>query len=368
MIPLYKVHMPKNIAQVLEPVLLSGFVSEGPRAKKFELEFQRYIGNPNTALVNSGTSALTLALRLVGVGPGTSVISTPMTCLATNTAVLSLGGDITWCDIDPVSGNMDADKIEQLITPKTKAILFVDWGGTPAELDKINAVANKYGLKTIEDAAQALGSSFDGIGVGNKCDFSCFSFQAIKHLTTCDGGALACRTREDYDRAILLRWFGLSRSHNKKSPVCWEGDVPEHGYKMHMNDVNATIGLEQLKYVDNIIDTHKRNGKFLLENLKDVPGIEVYDMPDYIDSSYWFFTIKLDSSTHRAQVCEKLAARGISSAITHTRNDAYSLFNKYGTHLPGVDDFDSRKLNIPCGWWCSQKDMEYIVDTLKKVC
>jgi dTDP-4-amino-4,6-dideoxygalactose transaminase len=365
-IPLYKVSMPANIAEILKSVLLGGFITEGPRAKQFEQEFQKYVGNKYTAVVNSGTSAITLALRLAGVGPGTEVISSPNTCLATNSPILTLGADVVWCDVDVKTGNIDADKIEALITEKTKAILFVNWGGTPAELDKINSVAKKHGLKTIEDAAQSLGALYRGCVTGTGCDFTCFSFQAIKHLTTVDGGAISCRNKKDYDEAVLLRWFGLRRGHSK-SPVCWEGDVFVPGYKMHMNDVNATIGLEQLKYVDSIIKAHKYNGAFLTDALKSVHSVEICEIPLYIDSSFWFYTIKLDNQEHRAKVNEGLAVHGIGSGISHTRNDKYSIFKEYSTELPGVTEFDNRKLNIPCGWWVTEQDLEVIVKTLKKV-
>ena len=285
-------------------------------------------------------------------------------CLATNEPVLSLGGKVVWCDVDPLTGNIDADKIEDLITEKTKAVLFVDWGGTPAEIDKINSVAKKYGLKTIEDAAQALGSRYKDRVTGTSCDFSCFSFQAIKHLTTVDGGALACKTKEDYDRAVLLRWFGLSRQHTT-SPVCWEGDVTEYGYKMHMNDVNATIGLEQLKHIDGVVEKHKANGRVLLDSLNGENGITACSMADYIDSSFWFFTILLEGPEHRVHINNTLTLSGIGSNVTHTRNDKYSLFNGSESEMPGLDSFSSRMLNIPCGWWCSLSDMEYIVSVLK---
>ncbi len=363
-IPLYKVNMPSNMAEILSPVLQSGFITEGPKAKEFECKFQDFIGNKNTALVNSGTSALTLALRLANVGPGSEVISSPLTCLATNQPVLTVGASIVWCDVDKNTGNIDADKIEALITPKTKAILFVDWSGTPAELDKINEVANKHGLKTIEDAAQALGAEYKGRKVGTICDYTTFSFQAIKHLTTVDGGAIACKTKIDYDRAVLLRWFGMSRNHTN-SPVCWEGDVTEPGYKMHMNDVNATIGIEQLKYIDGIIAAHKKNGAYLRSNLKGLKNIELCVIPGYIESSFWFFTIKLLSTKHREEVSKKLIDAGVASSITHTRNDSYSLFGNSDTTLPGLDDFGSRMLNIPCGWWVSQEDLDYILVTLR---
>ncbi len=362
--PLFKVNLPKNVHLDLQPVLESGFISEGPKAKEFEAAFQTWLGNPFTAIVNSGTSALTIALRLAGVGPGDEVISTPMTCLATNEPILAVGGKVVWCDIDPATGCMDPSKLEALITPKTKAVMFVDWAGTPCELDELNAIAHKHGLKTIQDAAHSLGAVYRNHKVGTVSDYTCFSFQAIKHMTTVDGGAIACFNKEDYDRAVLLRWFGCARGHNT-SPIKWTGDVTEYGYKMHMNDVNATIGLASLAAIDPYIAKHRSNGKLLMELLKDIAEVETMKVPDYTESSFWIFTIKLKDSETREMVSAGLDALGIGNNIVHTRNDAYTLFkDSQVTTLLGMNEFGNRMLNIPCGWWLDEPDIRFIVVSL----
>lgn len=285
-------------------------------------------------------------------------------CLAMNEPILSLGATPVWCDIDPKTGNIDATKIEALITPKTKAVLFVDWAGTPADLDSINTIAHAHGLKTIEDAAHAFGATYNGKKVGTVSDYTCFSFQAIKHMTTVDGGAVACSTKEDLDRAILLRWFGCKRGHNT-SAVRWEGDVVEYGYKMHMADVNAVIGLESMKTIDSIVTAHRENGAYLHNKLSNSTNIEL--LTPATGSAQWIFTFKCQSLEHRAAVSAKLTAAGIGNSIVHTRNDAYSLFNANPPRLPmpGTDDFGARMLSVPCGWWLSQQDLDLIVETLK---
>ena len=288
-----------------------------------------------------------------------------MTCLAMNEPVQMLGGKIVWCDIDPSTGNLDASKLEALITSKTVAVLFVDWAGTPAELDDINDIAHAHGLKTIQDCAHALGAMYKNQNIATCCDFSCFSFQAIKHMTTIDGGAVACSNKEDYDRAVLLRWFGCKRGHNS-SPIKWEGDVVEHGYKMHMNDVNSAVGLESLKTIDTFIARHKVNGRMLSDHLTGISGIETLAIPKHIDSAHWIFTIKLKDTAHRAEVSKKLTDLGIGNGIVHTRNDSYSLFKDSRVDLPGMDEFGSRMLNVPCGHWLDHTDVFYIVKALTK--
>jgi len=366
-IPLFKVNLPKDIHLTLQPVLESGFISEGPKSKEFQEKLQEWLGNPYTATVNSGTMALTLAYRLAGVGPGTSVIASPMTCLASTEPILSLGGRVIWCDIDPNTGNLDPRKLEELIEEDTVAVSFTDWSGTPCALDEIVDICERHGLKTIEDAAHSFGAAYKGNKVGSlgtKVSYTCFSFQAIKHMTTVDGGALACSNKEDFDRAVLLRWFGCARGHNS-SPVKWSGDVVEPGYKGHMNDVNSAIGIESLKTIDSIIDAHKKNGKRLLELLKDDPRVECLDIPEYIDSAFWIFTIKLEDAAHRKKVSEELTLNGIGNNIVHTRNDSYSLFQDEPTSLSGMTTFSERMLNIPCGWWLTDADVEHVAAALR---
>lgn len=366
LIPLFKVNVPQGIEQLMKPILESGYISEGPVAKEFEQKLQQWIGNPFVSLVNSGTAALTIAMRLAGVGSGDEVITSQLTCLAMNEPILAVGGIPVWCDIDPTTGNIDPSKIEALITPKTKAILFVDWAGTPAPLNEINEIAHRHGLKTIEDAAHAFGAIYKSKMIGTISDYTCFSFQAIKHMTTIDGGALACSNKEDYDRSVLLRWFGCKRGHNT-SPIKWEGDVVEYGYKMHMADVNAVIGLESMKTIDSIIAAHRRNGLALQYELRNVSNIELLD--NYPGSAYWIFTFKCKNSEHRKLVSEYLLKNGIANSIVHTRNDAYSLFKDYPSRFPtpGTDDFASRMLNIPCGWWLSKQDLDHIIQVMKEV-
>lgn len=365
-IPLFKVFMPESVKEPLLATVFSGFITEGPKAKEFQERFQAWIGNPHIALMNSCTSAITVALRLCDVKPGDEVIATPQTCLATNEPIALLGAKIVWADIDPATGNIDPASIEKRITPKTKAIIYVHWSGIPAKIDEINALAKKHKLKVIEDAAHALGALYKGKKIGNHSDFVCYSFQAIKHLTTADGGALACKRKEDYEQAILLRWFGMSRE-DKKGPTKWEGDVYEAGYKFHMNDLNATIGIEQLKHMDGHIKKYIHNAEYLRKQLQDVPSITLLRVEKDVKPSYWLFGLKLKDAATREKFSSALNDAGIGNGIVHLRNDHYSLFKAFQRDdLPGMDDFGSRMINIPCGWWLSQEDLEYMVEVIKK--
>lgn len=193
LIPNFKPFIPKqSIDKVVATLKTSWIGGDGPRVKEFENKIAKIIKNKNVLAVNSGTSALQLALRLAGVAGG-EVVTTPMTCFATNAAIVSEGAIPVWADIDPATGNIDPSDILQKITKKTKAIMAIHWGGAPCEIDKINKIASKYNLPVIEDAAQALGSEYAGKPIGSHSDFVAFSFQAIKIINTVDGGLLATK-------------------------------------------------------------------------------------------------------------------------------------------------------------------------------
>ncbi len=359
-IPLYKVHMPRSIMKPLERTLFSGFVAEGPRTKEFEQKFGAWLGNKNTAMVNSCTSALTLALHESGVGPGTNVVSSPMTCVATNTPIKNLHADVKWADVEPTTGNLDPASAEEMIDEKTKAIMVVHWAGMPANLTEIHKIANKHGLPVIEDAAHALGARYKGKKIGTISDFSCFSFQAIKHITTIDGGALACSSRSAYQRTRKLRWFGFDRNAPRTSTRGFT-HMEEAGYKMNMNDVQATFGLEQLKYLDGIVNKHKANAAYLRSELEGVVDLPVQAKGS--DPSYWLLTVLLPANK-RKKFSDYLNAKGIDNSTSHTRNDIYRALGKR-VKYENLEYFGSSMLNLPCGWWVNSDGLDRIVKAVK---
>lgn len=354
MIPLFKVFMPDTVIEPLKETLFSGWIGEGERVVEFEKELASWFDNSNVLTTNSGTSAIHLALRLAGVGQGTEVISTPMTCSATNQPILELGAKVVWADIDPWTGNIDPEDVKKKVTPKTRAIMCVDWGGYPCDFDELNAITRKEGIKLIEDACHAFGAEYQGKKTGYHCDFSCFSFQAIKLVTTVDGGALVCRSKTDYDRGRLLRWWGIDRSIKGRDLRC-EADITEYGYKFHMSDVAATMGLEQLKYVAANLQKHRDNAMFF----DDFLGGRLNYKSDR-RSSYWLYTIRV---RNRNAFIDYMKENGIATSRVHVRNDKYSIFEESKTNLPGVDEFSSEHICIPVGWWV--KNASYIAE---KVC
>lgn len=360
-IPLFKVFMSPTVIDKVSEVLLSGYIGQGPRVDQFEKDLIPWVGNKNVLTLNSGTSALHLALRLAGVGHDDEVISTAMTCMATNVPIMAQGAKIVWADINPNTGNIDPESIRKKITKKTKAVMAVHWGGYPGELEELRAIGKEFGVKIIEDAAHSFGASYKGVQVGNYSDFTCFSLQAIKHVTTIDGGILTTKSDEDYKRGKLLRWYGIDREGERKDFRC-EEDVLDYGYKFHMNDVTAAIGIEQLNFAKEIVEKHRSNAKYYNENLKDIKGVQLLDYKDDRVSSYWLYTIKVEN---RLEFMKAMKEKNIVVSQVHARNDRHSVFKDFRTELPGVDEFTEKQVSIPVGWWLNQDELKHIADSIR---
>ncbi len=361
-IPLFQPNLPPvvDVLGRLKDVLESGYVAEGETVADFESALGEYLGCSNVATVNSGTAALHIALRLCGVGPGDEVISTPATALPTNMSILMAGGRVKWADVDPATGNIDPQSLQSQISERTKAIMVVDYGGYPVDLDAIGRIGADYGVPVIEDAAHAFGAEWQGKRIGCHSDLVCFSFQAIKLLTTGDGGALVCKRESDLHRAKLIRWFGIDKGRNRMDPNSGF-DVDEVGFKYHMNNLSAAIGLEQMKYVEKRLAAYREVAQFYDQHLRGVSGLELCSPLPGSRPAYWLYTIKVE---RREQFVEKLAAHGIAASVVHPRNDTYKVFRESIADLPGVDAFYKQMVHIPIGPWVGQEQRERIVGVI----
>lgn len=320
-------------------VLRSGQLAEGPRVKKFEQEFGRHFGFKNVAAVNSGTSALELAYELAGIGEGDEVITPVLTCTATNLPLIHRKAAIVFADIDR-DLNINIEDVKKKITPRTKAIVFVHFGGNNRGLKELLELAAEKKITLIEDAAQAVGSEFWG-----KADFTCVSFQAIKMLTTGDGGALICKDDALHQKAKRLRWFGYDREEKQR---LGDIDLTEAGYKYHMNDINAAIGLGNLKVFNKLLGHYRR----LMETYRE-GGITAHP---------WFATILSDK---RDELRKYLAERGVDSGLYHFRNDQYTIFGGR-KKFPIMDELESKYLILPLHAGVSVSDVKNICKLVKE--
>ena len=360
MLPLVKVSFPpkESLLHALESVLYSGQVAEGRQVYEFEEKFGRQFGLPNVLAMSSGTAALHAALILAGVLPGDEVISTPMTAEPTNTSILYCGAKVVWADVDPRSGNIDPDSIRQSITAKTKAIVVVHYAGYPVRLEEIRFIADEFDIPLIEDCAHALGATYDEKPIGTIGDFGIFSFQAIKHMTTVDGGVLTVADPKLMTAAKKFRWFGMLKGVPRT-----EVDIQTVGYKYNMNNVNATIGLVQLNHVSSILNRHISNGQYYDAQLQGIPGVDFARCDAAAKPSYWLYTLLSD---HADAIEKALNAAGVMASKLHRPNNFHSIFKGSKKALPGLDEFYKRLLHIPCGWWVSDEDRERIVEVIKK--
>jgi perosamine synthetase len=361
-IPLFKVFMPPEASGMVSETLTSGFLAEGAKVAAFSSAIASFIGNPWVVPVNSCTTALTIAFKLAGVDLGTEVISTPLTCVAGNEPIRMLGARPVWADVDRTTGMVTAETIEPLITSMTRAIYILHKEGAPAEVENIYDLARTHGIRVVEDAAHAFGAKRRNDRIGSIGDFVCFSFQAIKHITTGDGGALLCSNEEDFLRAKKAKWFGIDRDAREGRDV-WREDITDWGFKGNMNDIAGTLGLAQIKHIDWVLDRFHLNGRRYDSLLQNIAGVQTLRRDPQDFQTYWGYTILVDK---RDAVIAALAAEGIASSQIHVRNDYYSMFGADQRNLPNTDWFDARELSIPCGWWVDEEDQAKIIDVLKR--
>lgn len=352
MISLFKPFIPpwSELEPELRRVFESGQISQGTEVERFEREFGAMVGSVYPVAVSSCTAALHLALVLAGVKPGDEVVSTPMTAEPTNLAIHYAGAKVRWADVDSLSGNITPSTVREVVTSKTKVVVVVHYGGIPANVMEMNRDLDIPPV--IEDCAHALGMSPIGFGRSQ-----CYSFQAIKFSTTVEGGVLLVKSEEDYERARRLRWFGIDRGASRTSM-----DIVEDGYKYNFNNVLAAIGSKQLGWADEVVREHRACGYRYNELLEDTPGLLFWKPAVDESPSYWLYTILVKN---RDGLARKLREHGVECGQVHKRNDEHTVFAYAKRPLPGLDAYYSQMLHIPCGWWVSEEEQNYIVDTIR---
>ncbi len=360
MIPLVKVAMPprERLLPALEEVLYSGMIAEGEYVYRFEAEFARVFGLPVALGTSSGTGALHIALLLSGVEAGAEVITTSMTAEPTNTVILQCGAKPIFADVDPETGNLDSESVSAAIGPKTKAIVVVHYAGFPVDMPAMRRIADEHGIALIEDAAHALGAHCAGSPIGTIGDFGIFSLQAIKHMTTIDGGVLTMRDPELVTAAKKLRWFGMPKGVPRT-----EVDITRPGYKYNMHNVAGVIGLAQLETIQTLIARHIENGQFFDREIPTIPGLSVTRIDAGQEPSYWLYSVLSDDSD---AIERALAAVGVAASKLHRPNHMHSVFQPFRRALPGLDTYYRRLTHIPCGWWVGDEDRARIVNALRK--
>jgi len=349
-----------KVIKGLSKILKTRWIGQGPMVEEVERKFAKMYQLPYVVTVNSCTSAIHLSLILAGIKEDDEVITTPMTCSATNIPILYCRAKAIFADIQENTLNIDPKSIEQKISEKTKAIMVVHWAGYPCDMDEILDIAKRYNLPVIEDAAHALGAYYHDKPIGSISDYNCFSFQAIKQITSADGGILTVKKEDDYKRAKLLRWYGIDREFI--GDIYWKFQIKEAGYKYHMNDVTATILSIQLDDLSKVLVRRKKIVQIYRENLKDIKGLELLENRNDRISGNWLFTIKV---ANRKGFIEKLRQNQIESHMVHIRCDVYPIFGGKRLDLPAMNKVEDKYVSIPLHCKLTDADVKKIIKVIR---
>ncbi len=356
-------------------VLAGNVLTHGPQAHAFEREFAAFMGEGAHAVsLSSGMAALHLAYWQMGVGPGDEVIVTAQTHVATAHAVEAVGARPVFVDCRPQDGNIDPNLIEEAITPRTKAIGLVHFLGIPCDMPAIMAIADRRGLKVVEDCALAVGTRYRGTHVGLFGDAACFSFYPVKHITTGDGGMFVSRHKDLAGRTAKARAFGVDRSFAERD-IPGMYDVPTLGINYRLSDINSAIGRKQLERIGVILERRRANFETLKRGLSALPNLAILDTGtgDAINSHYCL-SVVLEGplAAQRNDMVRRLNARGVATSVYYPhpvpRLNYYR--TKYGydpARFPQASRISDRSVALPVGPHLNTGDMTYIIEQFSTI-
>lgn len=362
---LFHAHIGAGAAPAVANVLAGGYLSEGDVVKQFENALTEQLGLVNPVAVNSGTSALHLALSVIPkVRDHDEVILPAQTFIATALAVLYAGLRPVFADIDPNTGNIDPKDVERKLTVRTRAIIGVDWAGYPCDMRELDDLPLQGDCWFIQDCAQSLGAVYHGKPVGQVIpDFACFSFQATKHLTTGDGGAVTCHTPGMASAARRLRWFGIDRDHDLPNELGERQYILNQvGFKYHMNNVSAAIGLGNIDGLRERIVQRIQNAAVYNSYFRNISGITLMDYKTDRQSSYWVYPMRVE---RRNEFVKAMTARGVPVSVIHQRIDRYAVFGGI-RELPGQALFDATQIHLPVHEGLTANDIWQVIDAVKR--
>lgn len=383
-IPLFKVFMSEEAKVNVQQVLESGMLTQGSQVEAFESELKSYFDHPFLLTLNSATSGLSLALHLLknplkelgwpGFDDQVDEVLTPaLTCFATTASILSQVSRIQWLDVDSTTLNVDLDDLCRKLTARTKVVYVVHWGGNPVDLHRLKDLQQQhyerfgYRFMVVEDCAHAFGATFNGKKLGTHGNICVYSLQAIKHLTTGDGGIILLPHQTWYERARLLRWYGIDRDKRnyQRKDLRLEHNIEEWGYKFHMNDINASMGRGNLLHMEDLLEKHRHHAHLLRTGLQDIEEIIFMSNHPLAKPSWWLFSICLKYPHKRDRLVSYLKEHGITASQVHRRNDVHTCVQAFRIPLPQLDRLETSYLCLPVGWWLTSDDREHIIKTMK---
>jgi perosamine synthetase len=368
---LFRPNITEDAIKAVSDVLRSGWIGLGPKTAEFEEAFAEYVGARYAVATNAATSALHLAAVLCDIGPGDEVISTPLTFVSTNHVILYQRATPVFADVDPCTCNIDPDSIERLITEKTRAIMCVHYGGYPCDLDRIYNLAGRYHLRVIEDAAHAAGSAYKGKKIGS-FGLTTFSFHAVKNLPVGDGGMITTNFFGEYKRLQRLRWLGIDKDtysrtvadEGKATGYAWQYDVPEVGFKYHMNDITAAIGLEQLKVLDvenarrrEIADIYSRG--LCHPDIVALPPLS----DDRTISAQHLYVIQV---RRRDDLIAKLKNNGIAPGVHYIPNNTFPMYRRCTGEVENAMRTFEYLVSLPLHTLLTDDDVQRVIEVINE--
>ena len=355
-----------TIASVAE-TLRSGWITSGPKVLEFEKQLSEYFGGRPVRTFNSGTCTMEIALRIAGIGPGDEVITTPISWVATANVILEVGATPVFADIDPVTRNIDLDKLEAAITPATRAIIPVYLSGLPVDMDRLYDIARRHKLRVVEDAAQAIGSTWGGKRIGAFGDFVSFSFQANKNITTSEGGCLVLNNEDEARLAEKYRLQGVTRSG-------FDGiEVDVLGGKFNITDIAAAIGLGQLPQLPAITARRHQLARHYFATLgadfETQTGAQL-PVADFEHTNWHMFQIVLPQRMVRADFMEKMKARDIGCGVHYPPIHLFKLYRALGFKegmFPVAERVGKQIVSLPLFATMTEADVERVCAAMREV-
>jgi dTDP-4-amino-4,6-dideoxygalactose transaminase len=364
-----------EISEVLD-TLRSGWITMGPKTMKFEEEFSRYIGSSQAVAVNSGTAALHLALKAVGLKAGDEVIIPTTTFTSTGEVVCYFNAKPVIVDVNRETHNIDVASIAKAITSKTRAIIPVHFGGQPCDMDEILEIAGKHKLYVIEDAAHALPARYKGERIGRISNLTCFSFYSTKPLAMGEGGLVTTENGEWADRIRTLRLHGISKDAWKRYSKggSWFYEVVEAGYKYNTTDLQAALGLAQLKKVGQLWNKRKSIARRYTEAFSTQEGIHPPVIRPDRETAWHLYVVKLNLEilkVDRNTFIEKLREKGIQTSVhfipLHRHPFYRDTFGVDAGDYPNAEWIFKRSISLPIYPGMSDEEVNYVIETTESL-
>lgn len=357
MIPVFKPYMPQGIEKELMEILTSGQLSYGRYGRAFENKLGAFVGNDKIVTTTTYNQALLMVLSILNLKPGDEIIASPVSCLASNQPFAIKGLSIKWIDVDPFTSTMDASQLRGMISPRTKAIFNNIFCGYAGDLDEVYSIGKEFDIPVIDDCIEGYGTKYRNKYTGNTgADITVFSFQTVRLPNTIDGGALVFSDEKRFEKAKLIRDYGIDRSkfrlpNGEINPKC---DITLEGYGATMSEFNSYIGLKQLDKLDELFQIQARNADYWTTFFNDRNDVKPLDINENCKPNFWIYGVLAED---KLKFIDEMKKAGYYATGVHINNNIYSVFQNK-EDLKGVNDFMNSFVAIPSGWWVDKEQIE----------